>query len=69
MQAHARVWKLEDNLNRKMQAHARVCEENKLEENYTFWNKFAVKCVSLKDHVGGVRGVSKRYSQGRFIIA
>ena len=49
-----------DNLNRKMQAHARVCAENKLEENYAFYNKFAIKGVNLKDHIGGVGGVSNQ---------
>ena len=37
-----------------MQAHARVCEENKLEleeKNDTYWNNFAVECASLKDHI------------------
>ena len=38
-----------------MQAHARVCEENKLEEleekDDTYWNNFTVKDVSLKDHI------------------
>ena len=41
-----------------MQAHARVCEENKLElelEKATvkdaYWNNFAVKGKSLKDHI------------------
>ena len=39
-----------------MQAHARVCEENKLEEKKTtvkdaYWNNFAVKGTSLKDHI------------------
>ena len=41
-----------DNLNCKMHAHARVYEENiELEEkNDTYWNNFAVKGASLKDH-------------------
>ena len=38
-----------------MQAHARVCEENKLEElekeNDAYWNNFAVIGASLKDHI------------------
>ena len=43
------------NLNCKMQAHVRVCEENKLEEkNNSFWNNFAVKSASLMDHIGRV---------------
>ena len=36
-----------------MQAHARICEENKLElEEITnaYWNNFVVKGASLKDH-------------------
>ena len=40
-----------------MQAQARVCEENKLEleEKTTLIKiKIAVKCVSLKNHVGSV---------------
>ena len=43
-----------DNLNCKMQARARVCEENKLEyeKNDAYWNNFAVKGVSLNDHIG-----------------
>ena len=43
-----------NNLNCKMQAHARVCEENKLEETTvkdTYRNNFAVKGTSLKDHI------------------
>ena len=40
-----------DYLSYKMQAHVRVCEENKLEEKYyTYWNSFVVKGASLKDH-------------------
>ena len=50
-----------DNLNCKMQAHARVCKENKsleleLKEKtipIDMYN-FVVKDVSLKDHVGRV---------------
>ena len=40
-----------DNLNCKMQAHARVCKENKLEleleenDNDTYWNNFVVRGV------------------------
>ena len=38
-----------------MQAHARVCEENKVEEleekNDAYWNNFMVKGVNLKDHI------------------
>ena len=35
-----------------MQAHARVCEENKLrrKRNDAYWNNFVIKVVSLKDH-------------------
>ena len=47
-----------NNLNCKMQAHARVCEENKLEElekkttvKDAYRNNFAVKGTSLKDHI------------------
>ena len=47
-----------DNKNYKMQAYARVCEENKLEleleKNDTYWNSFAVEGASLKDHIGRV---------------
>ena len=46
-----------DNLNCKAQAHASVCEENKLElkeKNDTYWNNFVVKDMSLKDHIGRV---------------
>ena len=33
-----------------MQAHARECKENKLEEkNNTYWNNFTVKGASLKE--------------------
>ena len=48
------------NKNYKMQAHARVCEDNKLEElkleekNDTYWNNFAVEGATLKDHIGRV---------------
>ena len=35
-----------------MQAHAKVCKENKLEEKSdAYWNNFAVKGMSLKDHI------------------
>ena len=40
-----------------MQAHARVCKENKRElekENDTYRNKFMVRGMSLKDHMGRV---------------
>ena len=43
-----------------MQAHARVCEENKLEleelekENDTYWNNFSVTGTSLKDDIGRI---------------
>ena len=42
-----------------MQAHARVCEENKLgelqlENNDAYWNDFMVKDAILKDHRGRV---------------
>ena len=64
-----------DNLNCKMQAHARVCKENKLEleleenENNTYWNNFVVRDVSLKDLIGRVGGdISRWYSQGWFTI-
>ena len=47
-----------NNLNCKMQAHARVCEENKLEElekkttaKDAYRNNFVVKGTSLKDHI------------------
>ena len=45
-----------DNLNCKMQAHARVCEENieELEKTRCLLKQFAVKGVSLKDHIGRV---------------
>ena len=37
-----------DNLNCKIQAHARVCKENKLEEKSdAYWNNFAVNGASL----------------------
>ena len=48
-----------DNLNCKMQAHARVCEENKLEleeQNDTYKNNFVITGVSLKGHIGRVGG-------------
>ena len=41
-----------DNLICKMQAYARVCEENIEEKNDAYWNNFAVTGASLKDHVG-----------------
>ena len=51
-----------------MQAHARVCEENKLELD-THWNNFVVKDVNLKDHnIGRVGDASRWYSQGWFTI-
>ena len=39
-----------------MQAHARVCEENKreLEKNDIYRNNFMVRGTSLKDHMGRV---------------
>ena len=39
-----------------MQAHARVCEENKreLEKNHAYRNNFMVRGTSLKDHMGRV---------------
>ena len=45
-----------DNKNCKTQAHARVCEENKLEElelekNDAYWINFVVEGASLKDHI------------------
>ena len=43
-----------DNYNCKMQAHARVCKENtseELEKNNAYYNNFAVKGGSLKDHI------------------
>ena len=44
-----------------MQAHAKVYEENKSEEleeqNDAYWNNFALKGTSLKDHI---RRVGKR---------
>ena len=45
-----------DYLNCKMQAHTRVCENNKLEKNDAYWNNFMVEDVSLKDHIGRVVG-------------
>ena len=60
-----------DNKNCKMQAHARVCEENKLEEleleekNDAYCNSFVVEGASLKDHIGRVESCIKTiYSQG-----
>ena len=41
-----------DNLNCKMQAHARACKENKLEEK--MMSIAVVKGASLKDYIGGV---------------
>ena len=62
-----------DNIKYKTQAHARVCEENKLklqlqleEKNDAYWNNFTVESASLKDHIGRV---SRRCSQGWFTIA
>ena len=45
-----------DNLNCKLQAYVRVCEENiELEEkNDAYWNHFVVIGASLKDHIGRV---------------
>ena len=48
-----------------MQAHARVCEENKKElqeKNDADWNNFVVKSLSLKDHIGRVGGHIKKIS-------
>ena len=45
-----------------MQAHERVCEENKLEleeENDAYWDNFEVKGARLKDHVGKMEGCIK----------
>ena len=47
-----------DNLNCKMQAHVRVCKENKLELELEE-NNFVVTGVSLKDHIGRVGGQIK----------
>ena len=43
-----------NNLNCKMQAHARMREENneELEKSDTYWNNFAVTGTSLKDLIG-----------------
>ena len=41
-----------------MQAHTRVCEENKRElekENDAYRNNFMVRSTSLKDHMGRVQ--------------
>ena len=41
-----------------MQAHTRVCEENKRElekENDAYRNNFMVRSMSLKDHMGRVQ--------------
>ena len=43
-----------NNLNCKMQAHVRVYEENIENRNNAYWNKFMVKDVSLKTHIGRV---------------
>ena len=46
-----------NNLNCKMQAHVRVCEENiekKTIVKDTYRNNFVVKDASLKDHIGRV---------------
>ena len=44
-----------DNLNCKMQAHAQVHKENKLEEWHLLkQNNFVVKGASLKDHIGNM---------------
>ena len=63
-----------NNLNCNMQAHARVCKENELEleeleKNDAYWNNFEVTGMSLKDHIGRMRGVSRQCSQGWFTIA
>ena len=42
-----------------MQAHARVCEDNKLEKNDISWNNLVVKNTSLKDHIGRMGEVSR----------
>ena len=43
-----------DKLNCKLQAHVRVCKENKLEleldKSDAYWNNFVVKDVTLKGH-------------------
>ena len=61
-----------DNLNCKMQAHARVHKENKIElkenKNDTYWNNFVVRGVSLKDHIGRVGNILRWYSQGWFTV-
>ena len=45
-----------NNLNCTMKAHARVCEENKLElkKNDAYRSKFVFRSTSLKDHIGRV---------------
>ena len=44
-----------DNLNCKMQTHAQVHKENKLEEWHLLkQNNFVVKGASLKDHIGNM---------------
>ena len=47
-----------------MQAHARVCEENKLEleleeKNDAYWINFAVEDASFKDHIRRLEGCIK----------
>ena len=49
-----------------------MCEENKIkleEKHDAYWNNFAVKGASLKDHMGKVGDISRWYSQGWFTIA
>ena len=53
-----------DNLNCKTEAHARVCEENKLKlklegKNDAYRNNFVIIGVNLKDHIGRVGGQIK----------
>ena len=49
-----------------------MCKETKLEleeKNDTYWNNFAVKGMSLKDHKKEWGDVSRWYSQGWFTVA
>ena len=58
-----------------MQAHARVCEENKseeleleLEKSDAYWINFAVKGPSLKDHIRVGRHIKMIFSRMMVLV-
>ena len=60
VEIYMRETSIMDNL--KMQAHARVYKENKLEleeKRHLYWYDFVIKGASLKDHIGSMGDVSR----------